>query len=266
MKRFTKTCVLIITFFLISSCDVIEVDNSSIYPLDSKIIFKVVESYDNYDSVSTPQFYVELKTEKEYGCFNYSIPAEIKVEEKSIVIEILGIYKPDVCLAAIGPARTRIKLAQLSGFYEINITNNNFSDKYNLLVTDSLIIIDGKETTDTKPSINFLWRYPENSFVFLCGTTLSDSSLCGSFIDTLQSAVKLREFHFSDFAEIPYPTASQGYYYDANARYFYYESEEEFDKIEDVMRRFKYRYFPNDDGIGLTIINWMNKKIYSRLL
>jgi len=92
---------------------------------------------------------------------------------------------------------------------------------------------------------------------------LSDSSLCGIFIDTLKSVITLSEFNFSDFAKIPYPTSSQGHYYDANARYFYYESEEEFDKIQEVMKSYKQTYFPNDDGVGLTIMSWMNKKFHS---
>ncbi|MCH8820182.1 MAG: hypothetical protein IIB03_07675, partial [Acidobacteria bacterium] len=56
------------------------------------------------------------------------------------------------------------------------------------------------------------------------------TTICEGFIDTLKSVINITEFNFSDIAEIPYPSSSQGHYYDANARYFYYESEEEFDK------------------------------------
>ena len=53
---------------------------------------------------------------------------------------------------------------------------------------------------------------------------------------------------------------------DKNKAFVYYESEEEFDKIQEVMKSYKQTYFPNDDGVGLTIINWMNKKFHSSLL
>jgi len=51
--------------------------------------------------------------------------------------------------------------------------------------------------------------------------------------------IPLTEFGFPDFAEIPYPQASQGHYFDADARYFYYESKEDFDEIQEVIETMK---------------------------
>lgn len=266
MKYSLKILFVIITAITFSSCDILDSDGSSISPLDSKINFKVIESYDNYETVSSPEIFVELISEKIYGCSNYGIVTNYKIGDKTIDINILGIDKPGVCLTALGPATGRIKLGELSGIYEIKIRGDGFADNYNLLISDSLIILDGKETPNTNPLIHFLYRYPKNSFAYLCGTTLSDTSICEGFIDTLGSVINITEFNFSDIAEIPYPSSSQGHYYDANAKYFYYESEEEFDKIKEVMKSYKQTYFPNDNGVGLTIINWMNKKIHSWLL
>ncbi|MCH9030066.1 MAG: hypothetical protein IH819_10745 [Bacteroidetes bacterium] len=261
-----KYILIIIVVISFSSCDILDSENSTIFPLDSKVDFKVIESYDNYETVSTPKVFIELITEKIYGCFNYGIVTEYKIGDKTIDINIIGINKPGVCLTALGPAYARIKLGELSGVYEITIQGDEFNNNYNLLISDSLIILDGKETPNTKPLIHFLYRYPKNSFAYLCGTTLSDTTICEGFIDTLKSVINITEFNFSDIAEIPYPSSSQGHYYDANAKYFYYESEEEFDKIQEVMKSYKQTYFPNDDGVGLTIINWMNKKFHSSLL
>ncbi|MEO8399246.1 MAG: hypothetical protein ABI550_05440 [Ignavibacteriaceae bacterium] len=265
MKNIFKY-ISIFVVILFSSCDILDDDSSSISPLDSKVNFKVVESYDNYETISTPQIFIELQTEKIYGCFNYSIRTNFKVVDKSIIIDIIGIYKPSVCLTTLGPANGSIKLGELSGIFEIKINNRQFNDKYNLLISDSLIILDGQETSNTKPLINFAYRYPKNSFAYLCGTTLSDTSICENFIDTLKSVINLTEFHFSDFAEIPYPKSSQGHYYEANARFFFYQTEENFGKIQEVMKSYKQSHFPTDNGIGLSIINWMNKKVYSWLL
>ena len=111
-----------------------------------------------------------------------------------------------------------------------------------------------------------MWRYPKNSFAYLCGTTLSDTSLCENFIDTLKSVINLTEFNFSEIAEIPYPTSSQGHQYDADVKYFYYDNENEFDKIQAVMKSYKQNHNIDDGGDGLYIVNWMNKKIRSWLL
>ncbi|MCJ7554776.1 MAG: hypothetical protein MUO34_12935 [Ignavibacteriaceae bacterium] len=266
MRKVIRNLILILNFLFFTSCDILESDSSSLSPLDSKIDFKVIESYDNYETISTPKFFMELISEKIYGCCNYGIATDYKIGDKTIDINILGIDKPGVCLTALGPANGRIKLGELSGVYEITIKGEGFVNKYNLLISDSLIILDGKETPHTKPLIYFLYRYPKNSFAYLCGTTLSDTSICGGFIDTLKSVIDITEFYFSDIAEIPYPSSSQGHYYDAKARYFYYKTEEEFDKIQEVMKSYKQTYFPNDNGVGLSIVNWINKKFYSWLL
>lgn len=261
----TKYILLIISALSLSGCGILDDDGSSLSPLDSRIIFKVIESYDTYDAVSAPQMFVELQTEKIYGCFNFGIKAISKIEQKSIVIDILGIYKPGVCLTALGPATGRVKLGHLNGIYEIKFSYRNFSDKYNLLISDSLIILDGKETQNTKPSINFAYRYPKNSFAYYCGTSLQNSFVCQDFIDTLSSVINITEFQFSPIAEIPYPNFNYGYSYDAPVRFFYYESEAEFDKIEEVMRNFKQDHF-SEGGVTISIISWMNKKVRSWLL
>jgi len=170
MKNYLKNILTIISVISFSSCDILDNDGSLISPLDSKINFKVIESYDDYEVASTPLFFIELQTEKNYGCSNYGVITHHNIGNKSISIEIIGINKPDACLTSIGPANGRIKLGQLSGAFEINITNTNFSDTYNLSISESLIILNGKETTDTKPLNNFLWRYPKDSFAYLCGT------------------------------------------------------------------------------------------------
>lgn len=261
-----KFASIIISFIFLTSCDILDSNSRKITPLDSRINFKVVQSFDNYESVSTPQIFIEMQTEKIYGCVNYNIITDHKVKNKSIIIDITGIDKSGICLTALGPATERIKLGAISGIFELEINNNNFSNKYNLLISDSLIVVDGNETPNTKPLIKYLWSYPKNSFVFLCGTTLSHTSLCDKFIDTLKSVIELQEFSFSEFAEIPYPKSSQGSHYNADARYFYYKSEEDFDKITDVMRSFKKSYFFDEGGDGLWIISWINKNIRSWLL
>ena len=260
--------ILTVIIILIPSCDILDSSSSSktISQLDSKILFKAVESYELLDAISIPQIFIEMTTEKIYGCYNYRIVTSWKIEDKSIIINIIGIYKPHNCLMALGPANGRVKLGKISGNFEIKFKQSGFCDSYNLLISDSLIVLDGEETPNTAPLFYSSWRFPEKSFVYLCGTTLSDTTICSDFLDTLKTVIPLTEFEFPDFAEIPYPQASQGHYYDADARYFYYESEEDFDEIQEVLRSYKYDHFPDNNGIGLSIINWMNERIYSWLL
>ena len=55
------TIISVISF---SSCDILDNDGSSISPLDSKINFKVIESYDDYEVASTPLFFSNYKQKK----------------------------------------------------------------------------------------------------------------------------------------------------------------------------------------------------------
>jgi len=69
MKYSLKILFVIITAITFSSCDILDSDGSSISPLDSKINFKVIESYDNYETVSSPEIFVGLISEKNIWLF-----------------------------------------------------------------------------------------------------------------------------------------------------------------------------------------------------
>lgn len=260
MKAFLKMLTALILLQL-NSCDILDNNSTTIEPLDSKINFKVIESYDGYETVSVPEIFIEMQTEKIYSCFNYGISTYPRFEDKKVIVDIRGIYKPNVCLTAFGPANARVKLGYISGVYEIEFSGNNFNDKYNLLVSDSLVILDGKETANTNPSVYFIYRYPKNSFAYRYNTYAADSTLYIGLLDTLKQVINLTEFSFSDLAQIPYQTTSGTYI----VRYFYYENESEFNKISSVMNSFKKAHFPNNE-VYISIQNWMNKKILSWVL
>ena len=261
MNSILKLSIVLILILLFNSCDILDNNSSTIEPLDSKINFKVLESFDRYETVSAPEIFIEIQTEKIYGCYNYGISTYSRFEDRKVIVDIRGISKPGVCLTALGPANARIKLGYISGVYEIEFNGNNFSDKYNLLISDSLIILDGKETANTNPSVYFMYRYPKNSFAYRYNTYAADSTLYLGLLDTLMNVINLTEFYFSDLAQIPYQTTSGTYI----VRYFYYENESEFNKVSSVMKSFKQSHFPNNE-VHISIENWMNRKIYSWIL
>lgn len=77
-----------------------------------------------------------LATDQIYGCFNNEIVNEVLWRGSSINIIIEGIYFPELCLTALGPATARIELGALSpGEYNITISNGTFST-FKLIVTE----------------------------------------------------------------------------------------------------------------------------------
>ncbi len=256
----------ILILILIAGCDIVEPPQHQINPLNSKIDFRVIEAYPNAEKPSEPQIYLQLKTEKIYGCFNEEIALKYSIQGNSIDVDILGINTPNACLLALGPAQATVKLDSISGVYKLtfNNTTNNFSDSYNLLINDSLIIVDGKETQNIKPVDNFYWRHPKNSFVYVCTNNSIDPDLCDKFISTLKKDISLREFNFPDFGVDPYKNWISE---DATTvKYFYYTSNQDVGKMKDIMTSFKSHYFPIGDSVNMMIITWRNDQIFSNTL
>jgi hypothetical protein len=206
-----------------------------------------------------------MATEKIYACCNYRIVADISLRENNISVKLLGIHIPDNCLTALGPAFSEKFLNIHEGVYRLNFLYEFFMDEYLLIVTDSSIEVIKKKYQFTVPEFEVFWRYPPNSFVYLCGTTTDTSWICQDFIDTLLNEVYLQEFQFPDDGEICYPRSSMGHYYDMPARYFIYDKEEDFDRAGEILEAYTQMVVANYSGAGLSLRNWKYKKYASWL-
>jgi hypothetical protein len=207
-----------------------------------------------------------METEKTYGCINYQIRAEILRSGGQVDIRILGIEPPEgSCLTALGPATFREALNLPEGAYTLDISYQYAVDRYHLIVKDDSLQIVSTVPTFTQPDYSIYWRYPENSFVYLCGTMTETSWICDDFLSRLLSEVDLEEFTFPDFGEIPYPRSSQGHYYDAPARYFRYQSEEDFDRVGEILKSYAEAVTSNYQGVGLSLTNWKGRYFCSWL-
>jgi len=117
----------------------------------------------------------------------------------------------------------------------------------------------------TATECELYWRYPPNSFAYLCGTTIETSWICDDFLDSMLYHVSIIEFEFPDSGEICYPRASQGHYYDMPARYFFYEREADFDSAGAVLKRYTEQVISQYSGVGIHLIGWNNKDYMSWL-
>lgn len=267
MKKSASYFLIFIYLILSNGCEYLSSDpDYKKLPIEGNLSFNISESYVDYNKAGLPVIFFSLKTEKIYGCFNYQIITDITSSGDNVDVNILGIEATNICLTALGPASSRTEIDLPDGSYNLKIHSADFSDSYNLSVTDKSINIDGNNHTGTKPLHRINWRYPKNSFAYMCGTLTQDSSICNDFLDTLESKIDLQEFTFPDSGKIPYPAGSAGHYYDMPAKYFYYQSELEFNKIESILRDYKEKYLSNKMGYGISIINWVNKSVYSWLL
>ena len=260
----TLSLFIFATFiFIFLSCD--NSDYENLEPIEGNIIFNIQEGYRNLYSISEPDIVLSMATEKIYPCFNWSIISETTIQGNKISINILGIYVPEMCLTALGPAKSVLFLDVPEGEYSLYFSYENVTDSYVLTITDSCVKITEDESQFTKTKFKLFWRYPPNSFAYLCGTTKGTSWICEDFLDTLLSKIHLEEFQFPDSGEIPYPRSSMGHHYDMPAKYFFYEKDEDFDKAGEILKSYTQNVIAQYSGVGISLINWKNKKYLSWL-
>jgi hypothetical protein len=257
-------CVIIASLLLVQGCGLFDDDDQgSLTPLEGLIKVEVKEYYPDYTTVSDPQLYLQMVTEKIYPCMNYGISNTLVTNPGRIDVNIHGIFTPDICLTALGPAGSMKRLNAPQGNYRLTFRYAGAVDEYNMTINKSFVRLEPVNRVHTVSENLMYHRYPEKSFAYLCGTTLQDTALCRMFIDTVASIINIQRFEFPETGAIPYPSASQGYYYNMPAQYYYYETEEDFEKIGSIMESFRNTYIKDKTGIGISVINWRNRNFYS---
>ncbi|MDZ7796222.1 MAG: hypothetical protein U5N56_03875 [Candidatus Marinimicrobia bacterium] len=249
--------IAVFACMLLTGCQ--EIGTNDLPPQEGKIVFGIGERHEEYGEVSDPLIHMFLSTEKIYPCCNYLIVTDHYVSGNNIEVEIRGIRVPEGCLTALGPANTSFFLPLSPQSYSLEITGADYTDHYTVEVTDSTLEISGDPTEHTVPARNRVRRYPPRSFVYLFGSLCADTVLSRQFLDTLRSVVEVEEFTFPANVDIPYQDSSSGYYCNMAARYFYYDTEEDFDRVGNVLRDFTLTRLTDKEGIGISVRNWRNR-------
>ena len=259
--------IVIIAVFLISTFLATHCSISDLLPLQGKILFGVMESQRSSDCNCVPDITLVMKTEQIYGCLNFQIKTDMSRSGGQIDLKILGIKSPEgYCLTALGPATARQVLDLPAGTYALNLYYNYAVDRYHLIINADSLQVVSTVSFFSQPEFTVFWRFPPNSFVYLCGTMTETSWICDDFLARLLGEVDLEEFNFPDYGEIPYPRYSEGYYYNAPGRYYSYETEEDFDRAGEILRAYSKDVVSRHEGVSLWLQNWKNKSYRSWLL
>jgi len=73
-------------------------------PIHGGIQFTLAERPPGPESADVPMMYLSMHTDEIYGCCNYSLVQETVVGSEELSVKLKGIYMPDICLTAPGPA------------------------------------------------------------------------------------------------------------------------------------------------------------------
>ncbi len=242
---------------LLSSCET-DFGEGGMSPISGKVAIKVFEGPEHYEEAGVPSVLLEMHTEQIYPCMNFTIIGDVSTGQGLISVMLRGVYEPELCLTAFGPATYRRALPIGPGVYQLVVYNGFTSDRHTLEVTNSLIrIVPGTSAVSTIPA-RLSWRIPVCSFAYVCGTTTETGWMCEDFADSLLKIPGLREFSFPDSGEIPYPSVSSGTWHTEPARYFLYATEADYDSAGALLGRYTHAVIGDRQGILLYLLNWRN--------
>lgn len=208
-----------------------------------------------------PELRLRFSTKEIFPCANYQIQLTTAFVDDELIVRFESILKPQVCLTAMGTATTSISLPE--NVKKLVLVNGQTVDVYDLSVSESKVeILTGKNNfTEILHLTTF--RYPENSFAYVCGTNVDNTNLYDDFLKILSDSLSLTEISFDGEGRIPYPEMSSGHWVDFPSKYFTYENEAEFDKAGDQLKKFTQENIRENDGVGIYLTNWKNKSYRS---
>lgn len=222
------------------------------------------EGYTDNSTPEIPRIFLNMKTKLNFECSNYIILTQNSFQNNLVGINFVRIdLAGGVCITSIGPAVANILFNVSKGYYSISIYFEDVEDKYTLRVTDSSLVVEQVKNYFTELEFYKYWRKPENSFVYLCGTTSKSGWIYDDFIDTLKSKVALTEFTFPEDGIKPYPDSTAGHDLNHPARYFKYINDSDFESMELILENYSSEVIGNMSGVALSLRNWKNQFYYS---
>jgi len=233
---------------------------------EGRFFFAVSEAYPGGKEGIEPSLFLSMETEKIYPCCNYSIETFFQRLGSLLSVNVRGIYKPDICLTALGPAFWGDFLKLEEGVYSLEFLDGFQKSVFELTVAqDSVTVADtsGAGGGFALPKYTVFWRYPRNSFALLCGTMDDTAWIYEDFLSRLRAAVELQEIEFPAFGELGYPRAPQGHHVNHPARFFSYAEESDFQAAGEVLRAYVRDVIGQPLGVSIWLLNWKNESFRS---
>lgn len=261
MNWFKLTTVIFGFLFVAMGCSDLtgSEENSNLHSIDEGITFSVIETHDQSSAMNSPvEPHVELqmKTEDIYSCMNYQIVSDFSESSTDKKVTIEGVKSPGVCLTALGPAQKSFPLNVETGEYNLTFSYKMQSYAYQLKVDESSIKVTGNGDSFMSSETQTFWRYPDNSFAFLCESTQDTRWMCEDFEQMLNDSLDVSSFEFPNEGTIPYPT--KGEQYDI-ANYYNYPEESVFQKAGEMLEAYSDSVVSQQEGAYISVINWKNQ-------
>lgn len=229
--------------------------------LESDVIFSPYEQSGSAGEI--PSLYLSINTTEVYGCYNFNISNSVFNKSSTLIIRLEGIGDTCICLTSIGPARAEFTLPETTK--KLVLINGDKIDEYEVEITDAKITIQELTSTFSTPTHKTTFRYPENSFAFICGTNVDNTNLCDDFKTILTTKTSVKEFTFPEDGHIPYPDSSGGNWVNNPANFYKYSTPAEYEKVGELLTEFTKKNLKENDGVSMNLYGWNNINYYSHM-
>jgi len=152
-------------------------------PIDSGVVLRL------HEKLAATGRSLELlgRTERTYGCSNFSILYELQLAGDAISVRFTGIHMPDICLTAIGPATCTVQLGPTAmGSRLLLLGTTGGSVVTRLVVNADSIEVKGARSVGITVPAPVLHRVPPGTIWGWIGWGPDDQSArAQAFLDSL---------------------------------------------------------------------------------
>lgn len=128
--------LIIVTAVMFSSCSTKSADADGEVGSDIKVILQEEISEEGAKLV------IRSETFEIFSCYNFSIVTQQHIRNNEIIITYSGILKPDLCLTALGPAKSLEFFGLKNGIYNIIFVNDGVRNEGELIVDDEKYVLN----------------------------------------------------------------------------------------------------------------------------
>lgn len=264
-----KLLIFTLIGFTILSCssdndEVLNDSNYAEYIIENSIYTEInfmAEEIYTTNETQEPVLKLKLITSEIYPCINYGLSTTEFINGNELIVRFEQIIEPELCLTAFGPATAYIELPENTN--KVTFLNGGVIDKYFIDINDQKISITLIENNFTTSLHDKTFRFPENSFAYVCGTNTNNTNIYTDFSTIIEQNPSFTEFEFEGEGRIPYPETTNGNWVNHPPKYYKYSDSVEFNNLANIMNYYSSENIEENSGVTISIYSWNNIKFYS---
>ena len=246
--------IIIVDSSYLSACQ----EKKIILPIKLSLLEGYGDLNKNYKEIE-PSYFLVMVSEKIYNQYNYEILYKAELLKDTIKIYIHGVKLPSVGLDAFGPATAKYKLPIEEGKYLLFIINGDTKETYNLVLDEEKLTL--VPIIETEQPELLLWRFPQNSFAFIC---YAEDDICDSFNKIINENLQLEEIFIKQYGSWPLRDNPPTMIFNDTYFHFYrYKSIADYNKVGELLDDFMKK---QEKHLKIYLMNWQNKVFSSKPL